>query len=67
VIHHGYSPEDESVRLLYDLKQDKYQLHPEKIENPFKHRIAEDLERKLRHWLKDMKDPFYYKLEEHCK
>ncbi|MFP7299787.1 sulfatase [Neobacillus niacini] len=66
VIHHGYSPEDESIRLLYDLKQDKYQLHPEKIQNPFKHRIAEDLERRLHNWLKDMKDPFYYKLEEHC-
>jgi arylsulfatase A-like enzyme len=67
VIHHGYSPEDESVRLLYDLKKDKYQLHPEQIENPFAHLAAEELERKLRYWLKEMNDPFYYKLEENCK
>lgn len=58
VIHHGYAPGDESIRLLYDLKKDPFQLYPEKIENPFTHSMAEGLERQLRAWLKDMKDSF---------
>jgi arylsulfatase A-like enzyme len=62
VIHHGYAPEDAMVRLLYDLKNDKYQLHPELIEAPTCHPLAASLEEKLCRWLKDLNDPFYNKL-----
>jgi arylsulfatase A-like enzyme len=58
VIHNGYAPEDERVRLLYDLKKDKYQLHPVKIEDPLSHPIAKGLDRQLLAWIKDMNDPF---------
>ncbi|WP_045518503.1 sulfatase family protein [Neobacillus niacini] len=58
VIHHGYAPGDERIRLLYDLEKDKFQLQPEKIEDPFVHPIAKELEQQLRTWLKDMEDPF---------
>lgn len=58
VIHHGYAPGEKSIRLLYDLEKDKFQLEPEKIEDPFAHPIAEGLEQQLRTWLKNMKDPF---------
>ncbi|MCH6267215.1 sulfatase [Neobacillus citreus] len=62
VIHHGYAPDDELVRLLYDLKNDQYQLHPEQIEDPSAHPAALELEGKLCRWLKDLNDPFYNKL-----
>lgn len=62
VIHQGYAPDDEGIRLLYDLQNDKYQLHPQKIEHPFSHPIANALERKLCNWLKDIDDPLYYKV-----
>ncbi|MEH7011568.1 sulfatase [Neobacillus niacini] len=58
VIHHGYAPGEESIRLLYDLEKDKFQLDPEKIEELLDHPIAKGLEQQLRTWLKDMKDPF---------
>lgn len=58
VIHHGYAPGEESIRLLYDLEKDKFQLQPEKIENSYDHPIAKGLEQELRTWLKDTKDPF---------
>ena len=58
VIHHGYAPGDESIRLLYDLTKDKLQLAPERIEFPQNHPIADGLDRKLRSWIKRMKDPF---------
>ncbi|MFC4802196.1 sulfatase [Neobacillus sp. GCM10023253] len=62
VIHHGYAPGDGLVRLLYDLKNDQYQLHPEQIENPSGHPVAVVLEGKLCRWLNDLNDPFYNKL-----
>jgi arylsulfatase A-like enzyme len=58
VIHHGYAPGEESIRLLYDLEKDKFQMQPEKIEDSLDHPIAKGLEQELRTWLKDMKDPF---------
>lgn len=58
VIHHGYAPGEKSIRLLYNLEKDKFQLQPEKIEDSLKHPIARGLEQKLRTWLKDLKDPF---------
>ncbi|MEC1522079.1 sulfatase [Neobacillus niacini] len=58
VIHHGYAPGEESIRLLYDLEKDKFQLQPEKIEDSLNHPITSGLEQRLRTWLKDMKDPF---------
>ncbi|MEK3854912.1 sulfatase family protein [Cytobacillus sp. FSL H8-0458] len=62
VIHHGYAPGDEQIRLLYDLQKDKYQLHPEHIDYPESHPIAKELERKLCCWLVDLNDPFYRRL-----
>ncbi|MFJ7936385.1 sulfatase [Sporosarcina sp. NPDC096371] len=58
VIHHGYAPDDESIRLLYDLAKDKFQLDPERIEFTPNHPIADVLDRKLRSWIEKMKDPF---------
>lgn len=58
VIHHGYAPGDESIRLLYDLTKDKLQLAPERIELQQNHPVADGLDWKLRSWIKVMKDPF---------
>lgn len=63
VIHHGYAPGDKLVRYLYDLRTDPYQLQPEEIEHISEHLLARELELKLQHWLKEMKDPIITKLE----
>lgn len=60
VIHNGYVPGEEQVRLLYNLKDDKFQLHPKQDNELKNHPIAEELDRKLRSWLLEIKDPFYY-------
>ncbi|WP_422661187.1 sulfatase [Paenibacillus sp. EC2-1] len=63
VLHHGYAPGDKLVRYLYDLRTDPYQRQPERIEHISDHLLARELEIKLQHWLKEMKDPMITKLE----
>ncbi|GIN71400.1 sulfatase [Bacillus sp. J14TS2] len=58
VIHHGYAPNQESIRLLYSLKDDPLQLASKYIEDPQAHPIAGTLEEKLKKWFTEVEDPF---------
>lgn len=59
VIHKGYSPQNGQVeRLLYDNKEDPYQLHPTIINNIEENNIAKELEKEVWEWVNKLKDPF---------
>ncbi|RAV20380.1 sulfatase [Paenibacillus contaminans] len=58
VVHLGYAPNDPVERLLYDLKEDPYQLAPVHINDPKSHVVADWLDGELRCWLARTSDPF---------
>lgn len=58
VIHRGYAPNQQTIRLLYDLKDDPYQLEPEEFNRTPKEGVAKELEKELFVWLEEQKDPF---------
>ncbi|WHX26557.1 sulfatase [Virgibacillus halodenitrificans] len=58
VIHRGYAPGEETVRLLYDLKKDPDQLNPQKIINSDENELIRELEQSLFTWLSKQGDPF---------
>ncbi|MNI09951.1 Arylsulfatase [compost metagenome] len=58
VIHRGYEPGETTQRLLYDLKNDPYQLHPVLVTDVASHVVATELERELQGWLLQTGDRF---------
>jgi len=58
VVHKGYEPDCEVMRLLYDLQADPYQMNPIKVKRAEEHPLAFELEGKLSDWLMKIKDPF---------
>lgn len=58
VVHKGYEPDYEVLRLLYDLQTDPYQMNPIQIKRAEEHPLAVELEAKLSDWLTKIKDPF---------
>lgn len=62
VIHKGYEPGEPVIKLLYNLEEDPYQMHPEEIGDPSKHDIAQQLNAALIVWLKELNDPFVFSL-----
>jgi len=58
VIHKGYFPGQETKKLLYDLREDPYQLSPKEITNVEESTIAAKLEQHLLEILSSIGDPF---------
>lgn len=59
VTDRGYYPQQTEVtRLLYDLKEDPYQLHPLVLKSASEHPVAAKLEEELRKLLEKTNDPF---------
>ena len=59
VIHKGYEPGASMEILLYHLKEDPYQLQPQKITNPKQeNESVQVLYEKLKEWLREIDDPF---------
>lgn len=59
VVDRGYFPENNNVtRLLYDLQEDPYQLHPLQLESAAEHPAAAKLEVQLKNFLLRTNDPF---------
>lgn len=54
----GYTAQPKLRRLLYDLKNDPYQMHPEIIDDPAQNPIAEKMEQQLKEWLLQQQDDF---------
>lgn len=54
VVNRGYTPYDKKEKLLYNLKEDKYQVHPITTPNA----ISRELEKRLENYLKKLKDNF---------
>lgn len=58
VIHKGYHPDDAIEILLYDLKNDPYQLKPERIEDISDNTSIQKYMTELNRWLQETGDPF---------
>lgn len=58
VVHKGYLPGEPTERLLYDLQEDPYQLHPVRLESAREHPVASALEQELEAFLQVTGDGF---------
>lgn len=58
VVHRGYAPYEKTLRYLYDLEQDPYQLHPTVLAEEPNEGVAVELEQQLQVWLNRTGDRF---------
>ncbi len=58
VVHNGYTPDEEQKILLYDNKQDPYQLTPAVVENRKQNKLIIELDGYLKDYLEKTGDPF---------